>query len=203
MKAVMLEVPEHILDERRKWGGDRWDELWGGVLHMVPPPTLEHQELEGALVTWLRTHWEKASGGKVYHQVAVALPDTVWTENYRLPDLVLLAPAQLHIVRRTHLEGAPTVAVEIRSPGDESYEKLPFYAQVGISEVWFIDRDTKVPQLFVLAGGEYQEQKPTSDLWCQSQATGIELRATASCKVAIRLAADPSSAADLPDAMPR
>lgn len=198
MKAVMLEVPEHILDERRKWGADRWDELWEGVLHMVPLPTIVHQDLEAAFETWLRRHWEKAVGGKVYHQVAVALPGTVWTENYRLPDLVLLAPARLQVVRRTHLEGAPTVAVEIRSPGDESYEKLPFYAQVGVPEVWIIDRDTKTPQLFVLAGGEYLEQKPTADQWNRSQAIGIELRTAATSKLGIRLAGDPSTAAELP-----
>jgi len=198
MKAVMLEVPEQILDERRKWGADPWDELWDGVLHLVPLPAIEHQELEAALMTWLRTHWEKASGGKVYHQVAVALPGTVWTENYRLPDVVLLAPSRLQIVRRTHLEGAPTVAVEIRSPGDESYEKLTFYAQVGVQEVWIIDRDTKMPQLYVLAGEGYHEQEVTADQWIRSQATDIELRAAASSKLGVRLAGNPSNAAELP-----
>ena len=48
------------------------------------------------------------------------------------------------------------MVVEIRSPGDETMEKLPFYAQLGVPEVWIIDRDTKVPELYVLRAGRYE-----------------------------------------------
>ena len=46
MRAVMLDVPESLLDERRRQGLDVFDEVWEGVLHMVPPPSGEHQRLE-------------------------------------------------------------------------------------------------------------------------------------------------------------
>ena len=36
MRAVLLEVPEAMLDERRRLGHDGRDEMWDGVLHMVP-----------------------------------------------------------------------------------------------------------------------------------------------------------------------
>ena len=39
MRAVMLDVPESLLDERRRLGLDVFDEVWEGVLHMVPPPS--------------------------------------------------------------------------------------------------------------------------------------------------------------------
>lgn len=55
MRGVMLEVPEHILEERRISGADQWDEVWEGVLHMVPPPNVEHQDCEGQIETWLRS----------------------------------------------------------------------------------------------------------------------------------------------------
>ena len=42
----MLDVPESLLDERRRLGLDVFDEVWEGVLHMVPPPSGEHQRLE-------------------------------------------------------------------------------------------------------------------------------------------------------------
>ena len=38
MKAVIPEVPEYMLWERRRTGADRWDEMWEGVLHMAPAP---------------------------------------------------------------------------------------------------------------------------------------------------------------------
>ena len=72
MKAVFLDVPHSLLDERRKTGADRWDEVWDGVLHLVPSPTIEHQDLEGALEAWLRRYWVPRSGGRVHHQVSVA-----------------------------------------------------------------------------------------------------------------------------------
>jgi hypothetical protein len=49
MRAVLLEVPEVMLAERRKFGLDGRDEVWDGVLHMVPPPGRPHQEMGGEL----------------------------------------------------------------------------------------------------------------------------------------------------------
>jgi hypothetical protein len=37
----MLDVPGSLLDERRRLGLDVVDEVWEGVLHMVPPPSGE------------------------------------------------------------------------------------------------------------------------------------------------------------------
>ena len=42
MKALLLEIPDTIqrwMDERARLGHDRMDEMWDGVLHMVPPPS--------------------------------------------------------------------------------------------------------------------------------------------------------------------
>jgi hypothetical protein len=50
VRAVMLEVPQALLDERRGRGADRWDEMWEGVLHMVPPPSELHQDVALRLV---------------------------------------------------------------------------------------------------------------------------------------------------------
>ena len=46
----MLDVPESLLDERRRLGLDVFDEVWEGVLHMVPPPSEEHQRLGSELI---------------------------------------------------------------------------------------------------------------------------------------------------------
>ncbi len=45
MKAVMPEVPQHVLHERARTGANRWDEMWEGVLHMPPMPNRDHQDL--------------------------------------------------------------------------------------------------------------------------------------------------------------
>lgn len=45
MRAVLVEAPEAMLEERRRLGHDVFDEMWEGVLHMVPPAGGPHQRL--------------------------------------------------------------------------------------------------------------------------------------------------------------
>jgi len=198
MKAVMPVVPEHILQWRKTTGADCWDEMWEGVLHMTPEPNRTHQDLQGALYTWLRIYWAMPKGYKVYPPVNLALPGG-WPNDYRIPDVVLLTPDRFHIDHDEYFEGAPTAVVEIRSPGDESFEKLPFYARLGVPEVWIIDRDTKVPQVLVLSTDTYEEQSPDADGWLKSAGTGVWLRPEAGNRLGIRLADDPGTPQLLPE----
>jgi len=198
MKAVMPEVPSHIVQWRKRTGADRWDEMWEGVLHMPPMPSRTHQEFEGALERWLWSRWARPGGNKVYHQINVASVGG-WPNDYRIPDLVLLTPDRFHIDRDEYFDGAPTVVVEIRSRGDETVEKLPFYAKIGVPEVWIIDRDTKAPEIHLLRGAEYDKQAPGADGWLSSPATGVQLREEPKRKLGIRLASDPGSAERLPE----
>ena len=48
------------------------------------------------------------------HNAGVARPG-YWPKDYRSPDLVLIGLDRLDRLRETHVEGGPTVAVEIRS----------------------------------------------------------------------------------------
>ena len=198
MKAVMPEVPPHILEWRRRTGAERWDEMWEGVLHMPPMPNREHQDLEGALETWLRMYWARPRGNKVYHQINLASVGG-WPNDYRIPDLVLLTPERFDIDRNEYFEGPPEVVVEIRSPGDETVEKMPFYARLGVPEVWIIDRDSKIPEVHVLRGTDYEKRVPADDGWVQSAATGIQLRGEAAEKLAIQITRDPNTRRLLPE----
>ena len=198
MKAVMSEIPAHILTWRERTGTNRWDEMWEGVLHMPPVPNRTHQEFEWALETWLRTHWARPAGNKVYHQINLASPGG-WPDDYRIPDLLLLTPDRFDIDHDEYFEGPPEVVVENRSPGDETIEKIPFYARLGVPEVWIIDRDTKVPEVHVLHGGEYRKQSPGDDGWLRSPATTIQLRGDAGNKLAVQLADDRDTRQSLPD----
>jgi Uma2 family endonuclease len=197
MKAVMANVPEHILAWRRKTGADQWDEMWEGVLHMAPSPNREHQDFEGALEFWLRLHWASQSGGHVYHQINVAEPGT-WPNNYRIPDLVLLTPSRFDIDCNEYFDGGPDVAVEIHSEGDESYDKFDFYAKVGVREVWVIDRDTKQPEVFELVGKELESLPVGPEGWLRSNITNVEMRATTDDKLEIRIAGQDDTLAKLP-----
>ena len=196
MKAVMPSMLPDVQAARKQTGADRWDEMWEGVLHMPPMPNRNHQDLEGSLESYLRFYWAPPRQAKVYHQINLAAIGG-WPNSYRIPDLVLLSPQRFAIDRNEYFEGAPDVVVEIHSPGDEAYEKLPFYRDLGVPEVWVIDRDTREPEIHVLKRGRYKKQPATAQGWIRSPETGIEL-ASEKGKLAIRLTGDESTRQDLP-----
>lgn len=197
MKAVMANVPEHILEWRRRTGADQWDEMWEGVLHMAPSPNRDHQDFEYELEAWLRENWAAPNGCRVYHQINISQPGT-WPNNYRIPDLVLLTPARFHIDCNEYFDGGPDAVVEIHSPGDEAFDKLPFYALIGVREVLIIDRDTKEPEIYELMGGEFRLRDVDSDGWMKSSVAGFELRAASDDKLEIRIIGRDDTRALLP-----
>jgi Uma2 family endonuclease len=156
-------------------------------------PSREHQDFQWALETWLELNWAGPKGNRVHHEVNLTSPGGRPEKDYRIPDLVLLTPDRFAIDHDEYFEGAPTVVVEIRSPGDESYEKLPFYASMGVPEVWIIDRDTKAPEVYVLSGNDYGAKTPDEDGWIRSQATGIALCQQSAGSLAVQIAEDPST----------
>ena len=119
---------EALLDRRRRIGADRSDEVWEGVLHMAPAPADRHALIAGQVPAVLMPLAE-AAGLAISGEFNLGLE-----EDYRVPD------GGLH-----HSGGWGTYAataalvVEIVSPGDETWEKLPFYAAHGVEEVVIID----------------------------------------------------------------
>jgi len=199
MKAVMANVPEHILAWRHRTGADQWDEMWEGVLHMAPSPNRDHQSFEFKLGIWLDGNWAEPSGCKVYPQINIADPDAaIWTENYRVPDLVMLTPQRFHIDQNEYFDGGPDAVVEIHSPGDEAYEKLDFYAKVGVREVWIIERDSKRPEIYELSEGKLKPRAADAECWVRSEVVGAQMRAGGDGRLEIRLVGKPDSAAKVP-----
>jgi len=198
MRAFMADVPAEFLRQRRAWGADRWDEMWEGVLHMPPAPNIEHQGFEYELEAWLRTFWANQHGRRVYHGVNLA-PKGGWPNNYRIPDVVLLGEDCAAQNRGECLEGPPTVVVEIRSPGDETLDKLPFYANLGVPEVWVIERDSRAVAIYALGAVGQELVAPAADGWLISSATGINLRTESGRKLAIQMADNPASLRFLPE----
>lgn len=47
--------------------------------------------------------------------------------------------------------------IEILTPGDETYDKLPFYAAHGVEEVLVVDPPERRLRVLVLAGDHYQD----------------------------------------------
>jgi Uma2 family endonuclease len=119
---------EKLLDERRRSGADRRDEVWEGILHVIPPPSVEHERLAHRLHVLLDP-LASAAGLIVAGTVAIGSED-----DYRVPDLALLRPGYAPQWNQT-----AALVVEIVSPRDDSRQKLPFYAVHDVDEVAIVD----------------------------------------------------------------
>lgn len=136
---------EALLERRRRLGIDLHDELWDGVLHMNPGPHGRH--------------------ANVHHQIMVLLDPlardarlTPLTEsnigdgdNFRVPDGALQRSGP-------ELLFYPTAAlvIEVVSPGDETWDKLSFYAAHGVEELLIVDPEEREVHWLALAHGAYQ-----------------------------------------------
>ena len=195
MRAVIYDLPKHWLAERTNSEAAQWDEVWEGVLHMPPMPNRLHQRFSRDLQSFLQVHWATPRGAQVDQEVNLTTPEDEahWTLNFRIPDLVLLPPDRFHIDKGDYMAGAPLVVVEVRSPRDETYEKFPFYAALGVPEVWVFDRDTRTPELYALAPGPvYQPVAAGADGWLVSPAAGVAFRHPGGAKVAVRVGDGPA-----------
>lgn len=173
MRAIVLEVTPAELAYRRRIGADRWDEMWEGVLHMTPPPSREHQRIAEELVEWLRPLLRRTGRGQLCAGINVFRAD----DDYRVPDLTFVAAGHEHRLAEDGVRnGGPDAVIEIRSPNDETYEKMPFFAAVETCEVVVIDRDTKQPEVFRLAGGTYLRAEPDEQGWIGSDVLAVRFR---------------------------
>lgn len=143
MDAVWKSVPESFLRERRALGLDRRDELWEGVLHMVPPPASHHNELNIELAIFLRRVLRARDLRAFVDPMGLFAPD-VEPQSWRVPDITIARPAQLS---QRGVEGA-VVVIEVLSPHDESRDKFGFFWRVGVEEVWIIDPGSRDVEIY-------------------------------------------------------
>jgi len=107
-------------------------------------------------------------------QINVSSPER-WDQDYRIPDVSVMLPDR--VPQGEAMFVRPNVVFEVRSPGDETYEKLPFYAEIGVEAVVVVERDTKAVQVFALSGASFVLAPPSADGWTLIAPIGVELRA--------------------------
>ena len=148
MRSILVTADDSIVRERRRLDIDKQDERWDGEWHFVNPPKLWHPRLNADLLLALAP-LAKALGLDPFGDSTGIFADL--ETDWRIPDQVYARPDQ---AIEEGLTGAMFV-VELRSPGDESYAKLPFYAGRGIPEVLVVHEDRRF-ELYRLASGAYE-----------------------------------------------
>lgn len=150
MRTLILDPPtaglDELLERRRRSGLDRLDEVWEGVYHLIPAPSDAHADVAQQLVELLGPPARAAGLFPTMHDFNLGSSE----HDFRVPD------GGVHRARSwgTWEETAPLV-VEIVSPGDETWDKLPFYAAHHVDEVLIVDPQERSISWLALQKGGY------------------------------------------------
>jgi Uma2 family endonuclease len=137
----------------RTWPDDeRWELIEGEAYAMTPSPLSRHQLILGELYASLHAFLK----GKPCKALPAPMDVKLTDEDVVQPDiLVVCDPKQ---IRRTHVEGAPTLVVEILSPATALHDrkrKLALYAREGVREVWLVTPYPHAVEVFRLRDAAY------------------------------------------------
>ena len=131
-------------------------EIVNGVLYITLTPDVAHQEAVVRFVYYLLSCVEFPGLGRVL----LAPCDVELASNTIVqPDVLVVLKAHKGRVTRSHIVGAPDVAIEVSSPGTATYdrrEKYDLYGRAGVQEYWLVDPVAQVIEVLSLEDGRYQ-----------------------------------------------
>jgi Uma2 family endonuclease len=134
-------------------------QLIEGELYMSPAPNRYHQVISRNIMFMLLKYLEAHPLGELYD----APFDVYLSENDVFqPDLVFVKKENFGVLTDAGVEGTPDFVVEILSPSNaylDKKAKLRVYARTGVSELWLVDPETRVVQVYHL---QADAQKPAA-----------------------------------------
>lgn len=149
---------------------DRWhDELlrgeWvDGKVEFMAPASTEHTEIQNYILWLIQSYLQRKRLGKVWGpEIAVNLPKL---RRKRVPDIVFLSQVRLSLVKKTHLDGAPDLILEVVSPDSVRRDwrtKYHEYETAGVKEYWIVDPASEVVEAYHLSKKKSYQQIPEHD----------------------------------------
>jgi len=164
MRGVLIDIPASLIAERQRLGLDRYDEVWEGAYHMPPDPTVDHQSFVIVLAHALFDQ-AVAAGLVVTPGLHLCHPSHP-LRDYRIPDVAIIdRDPRFDVNGGFGVSGGVHLAIEIRSPNDESYAKVGFYAERGARRLLIIDGPAGVMVRYDLGDdGAYGETRSADPL---------------------------------------
>lgn len=173
-KGIIPDTPQEVLSWRAQTGADYLDEVWDGFYHVAPEKDEIQLTIEAALECWLMNCWGPRDQGRVFREVRVATPKQFETD-YRVPGLCLVCDCPTEVLHDGYLTVTPNVVIEITHPRSFAHEKLQFFAQIGVQEVWLIDEESRKVDLFGCEGRRFIPPLCALDSQIVSPVTGIRI----------------------------
>lgn len=158
--AMFIENPrleEELKEQRKAWDVDQHDEVWEGVYFMPPMANDDHQDLVFEFAFVLGTVISKRGLGKVRPGVNLAASAENWEYDYRIPNVVVFLADTAAQNHNTFWIGPADFIVEITSPRDRTYEKIPFYSRIGVRELLILNRQSWTLEFYRYQDGGLQK----------------------------------------------
>jgi Uma2 family endonuclease len=131
----------------------RWEIIDGEAYLMSPSPTSRHQQI----VTEFSRQMANYFKGKPCRLLVSPMDVVLSEEDVVQPDLLVVCdPGR---IKRTHISGAPTLAVEVLSDSSAFRDRMlktRLYARAGVKEFWIVTPWPSMVEVFVLRGERYE-----------------------------------------------
>jgi Uma2 family endonuclease len=129
-------------------------EIIDGELFEMPSPTFEHATAIINLIA-LCLPVVTSLGGLIR---TAPLDVFMAGANPVQPDIVILLPDRLHLIRSRGVEGPPNVVMEVLSPwnpGHDRVRKRVLYARAGVDEYWLVSPEAAIIEILAREGDAF------------------------------------------------
>lgn len=141
----------------RSWSEEeRWEILDGEAFAMAASPNIRHQRIGGELFRQMANHFR----GKTCEVFNAPLDVKLSEENVVEPDILVVCDPDQY--KTTHVEGPPTLVVEVLSPSSASKDrvrKIEIYARFGVKEYWLVTPWPASVEVLILKDGKYMVER--------------------------------------------
>lgn len=141
-------------DDYRAWpDAERWEIIGGSAFAMSPAPGLRHQHI----LLRLAARFERFFRDKPCRVFPAPADVKLSAEDVVQPDLLVVCPPTRMLA--THVEGPPTLVVEIASPASVSHDRLrksQLYARYRVTEYWLVAPYPSLVEVLLLDGDSYR-----------------------------------------------
>ena len=142
-------------------------EIIRGVLYVTAPATYKHQTVVGELMLTLGSFVrERGLGKALTAPLDVRLPFEIGSPVQ--PDLIVLRTGNTPDGEAKSFEGVPDLVAEVLSRGTRRRDrtlKLESYQDAGIPELWLVDPDERIVEVYVLKQGKYAQLVRGGEGW--------------------------------------
>jgi Uma2 family endonuclease len=143
---TILDDKIYTVEDYMQLNDDKWYELIGGKLIVVPKPRPKHQRVSGRLYYQLENFLKQNPIGEVLYEVDVHLGDKVVG-----PDVLFVSRERMDIIGELYLNAAPDLVIEVLSPATAVHDKetkSQLYYDNGVKEYWLVDPDQQLVDVF-------------------------------------------------------